>query len=815
MTVAYAPRLLIASYHGIAPGQRSGVGVGSGSSVGVAVAVGSGISVGVGVGSGAVVGATVVAVTPVAVASGWTIAMVEIGPGFGATAVIVAGTDCSDVDGVEVERAVGVGALVAVGRRLSGDGVAPMVGVSAGGVSRTGVLGCVGVGLGSVVAVGVGEDLGVGVGVGNSSGVPHPASMTPTSRQNAAARHLGTAKPERAIPQTPSAPHASLSSRHPSTNTHDGCGPAAVSCSCSHDGTFTSNIQARPNGGEPMAEPDPQLQDQFAAGYRSLAAAEWGDAFAHFHAVVQSRPSAEAYEGVAMAAWWLDDVAAVFAFRERAYRLYRERGDRLGAARCATWIGLDHYIYRAERAIASGWLQRANRLLDGLAPAAEHGWLAIWSGHIALFDDNDVETARHAGSETQALARSLDLPDLEALALALEGLAHVCEGQVDDGMRRLDEAATTAISGDVSDFDAIATICCYLIFACERVRDYDRAAEWCEKVEQVSLRCDYRSMFPVCRTHYAAVLLWRGDWQRAEAELSEAIRQLTSARRGWVTDSVVRLAELRRRQGRLDEAAVLFEQSAGDARSLLGLAELALDQRDAVTAADFVDRFLRRVPRDDRTERAVGLDLAVRVRIALGEVDRARDLLSELDETAALVGAQTHHAFVSLGRGRIAVAAGEIDLARRSFEDAVDLFERAGAPYETALSRFELARLLSADGRDRASVREADAARVTFMRLGAHPPIRQIDALLLDLAQSLPDGKSDPVGLTRRETEILRLLALGNSNQQIADALFISIRTVERHISTIYDKLGAAGVTARSVATAYAITHGIAPLQSR
>ena len=556
-------------------------------------------------------------------------------------------------------------------------------------------------------------------------------------------------------------------------------------------------------------DPQPQIDDHLAAGYQALADAAWTTGFACFQTAVRAHESAEAHEGLAMAAWWLDDVPVVFASRERAYRLYRQRGDRLGAARCAIWLGLDHYIYRGELAITNGWLQRAHRLLDGLEPTAEHGWLAIWGAHIALFDQNDVATARKVSAETLALARSLGLADLEALSLALEGLAMVSAGQVSEGMRRLDESTTAAVSGDVSDFDAIATICCYLIFACERVRDYDRAAQWCEKVEAISLRCDYRSMFPVCRTHYAAVLIWRGDWPRAEAELIEAMRQLTSSRRGWAPDSIVRLAELRRRQGRLDEAAALFEQSTSDARSLLGLAELALERGDPAVAADLVDRFLRRVPLEDRTERAEGLELAVRLQIRQGATDHARDALAELEMTAALLGTNPLRALANLSRGRLAAAVNHTDLARRALEDAVDTFQHAGAPYETALARLDLAHVLAGDERRHAATNEARAAFDAFQQLGAQPAARQAAGLLRELGSTVTDGSRDPAGLTRRELDVLRLLARGGSNQQIADELFISIRTVERHISTVYEKIGATGSAARAVATAYAITHGI------
>ncbi|HEV2129023.1 MAG TPA: hypothetical protein VGR22_10430, partial [Thermomicrobiales bacterium] len=170
-------------------------------------------------------------------------------------------------------------------------------------------------------------------------------------------------------------------------------------------------------------------------------------------------------------------------------------------------LGLDFYVFRGDLAGAGGWLQRAHRLLDGIAPSPERGWLELWEAHIALLEHNDVAFAKRACSEILALAESLDVVDLEILALALSGLALVNEGRVDDGMRRLDEATTAALAGEMRDVDAVVTACCYHIYACEHVRDVPRAIAWCERAEDVSRRWSYRSMFAFCRCHYAAVLI--------------------------------------------------------------------------------------------------------------------------------------------------------------------------------------------------------------------------------------------------------------------------------------------------------------------
>jgi DNA-binding CsgD family transcriptional regulator len=555
--------------------------------------------------------------------------------------------------------------------------------------------------------------------------------------------------------------------------------------------------------------------DLLSAGWQALGEGAWEHGRTCFQAAADSDATPEALEGLAMAAWWLDDVPVVFDSRERAYRLFRRRGDRLGAARVATWLGLDHYIYRGELAIANGWLQRAQRLLEGIEACAEHGWLAVWQAHIALLEHDDVATAGRTSAETVTLARSLGLFDLEMLALALEGLTLVSNGQVGEGMRRLDESTTAALAGEVADPDAIVTTCCYLIYACVRVRDFDRAAQWCAKVEQASRRWSYRSMLSVCRGHYAAVLIWRGHWQKAEAELTTATRELLATRAGWAAEGILRLAELRRRQGRHDDAAALFARMPGHPHALAGQAELAFDQGDLAAAADLVERFLRRVPPDNLTERAAGLELAVRIRAARGAIDPARAALAELDAAAVLVGTGPLRGSASLARGFVAAAMGDADAARHCFEDAVDLFEHYGAPFEAALARLALARVLPALDRHAAAASEARAALAVFQRLGAAHEAARAVALLHELganARFTADMGRDLAGLTRREVDVLALVARGRSNQQIAEQLFISVRTVERHITTIYEKLGAEGRTARAIATAWAIEHGLTRL---
>jgi tetratricopeptide (TPR) repeat protein len=220
------------------------------------------------------------------------------------------------------------------------------------------------------------------------------------------------------------------------------------------------------------ADSEQSILDPLSAGRAALARGAWEEARACFAAALKEQETPEALEGLGLAVWWLEEAAATFDARERAYRLYRASDDRRGAARLAVALAEDYLTFRGEPAVAHGWLRRAHRLLEGLERCAEHGSLACLEGYIAFLHHADSVTALKAGTEAAGIGRSLRLLDLEMVGLALEGLALVSQGQIAEGMSRLDEATATAVSGEVTDPNAIGTTCCYLIHACERVRDY-------------------------------------------------------------------------------------------------------------------------------------------------------------------------------------------------------------------------------------------------------------------------------------------------------------------------------------------------------
>jgi len=533
----------------------------------------------------------------------------------------------------------------------------------------------------------------------------------------------------------------------------------------------------------------------------------WEEARAAFQAELAQAESPEALEGLGLTGWWLDLAESVFDSRERAYRLYLDRGDKPSAARVAVWLAWDYWAFRGESAVASGWLQRARRLLEGHDDGVERAWLEIREGSMSLFEDFDPDRAHALASHGVRVARAAGSVDLEMLGGAVQGLALVMSGAAAEGLKRLDEVNTAVVAGEMEDFVAIGMASCYMIAGCEHVRDYDRAVQWCARLQAFCAKWNFRPLSAVCRTQYASICLWRGTWLEAEEELRAATRDLEASRPAMTADAVVRLAELRRRQGRLVEAAGLFEAAGSHPLALVGSAEIALDRGDARVAADLAARYLRRLPAQNRTDRSTGLELIVRALSADGDLAGARTALAELSAIASLMTTRPLRAMASRAAGWVALAAGRADEARQHLEDAVDHFLQSGAPFELASARLGLARALAHERRiDEAAV-EARRAIDLLTELKAEVHLAQAREFLDGLPQPREPGvPAPPGGLSPREMDVLRLVAEGLSNQAIGERLFVSEHTVHRHVANILNKLS---VSSRAAAVAQAARRGI------
>lgn len=555
-----------------------------------------------------------------------------------------------------------------------------------------------------------------------------------------------------------------------------------------------------------------QPVDDLTAGRAALDAGAWQDAQHAFERLLAVEETPEALEGLGLAAWWLNLAEVVFDSRERAFRAYRQRGDQRSAARIAVWLAWDSAAFRGEEGVANGWLQRARRLLEGQPDSPEHAFLAARAAVFALLDDGDPEAADSLALEAIRVGQSIGAIDYEMVGRSLHGFALITIGRVRDGLRELDEVSAAIVAGELTDRLLIALAGCYLIGACDRARDHARAAQWCDRIKEHSSKWGLKPLFAVCRTQYASVCMWRGSWDEAERELTSACDELAICRPGMTADGRARLGELRRRQGRLDEAAALFDRCGAHPLAALGRAALAIDRGDHQGAAHLVERHLRRLPVTNRTERAAALELLVHAetrRQPLHDLDRARAALDELRNIGASAGTLPLLASASLAAGLIALADGHVDHARRELEDAVDRFEQSGAPFEAACARIDLASAMERLGRRDAALAEINRAISELTRLDARLGISSAHAVrgrLSPRAASAPIAPKDAGGLTARELEVLRLISSGLSNQAIAERLCISEHTVHRHVANTLSKLD---VSSRSAAVAYVAKLGL------
>jgi LuxR family transcriptional regulator, maltose regulon positive regulatory protein len=522
----------------------------------------------------------------------------------------------------------------------------------------------------------------------------------------------------------------------------------------------------------------PSVEAQ-SAGRAALQRGAWEEARASFDSALREGESAELLEGLSWAAWWLDDVTACLDARERAFRLYRRGGDLRGAARMALWLGDDHFEFFGDAAVSSGWFARAARILEGQDECAEHGWLLVFQAHDAL-NRNETSEARRYAAEARDCGRRLGVVDIEMFALALEGLALVDGEEVDRGLQALDEAAASALAGEYENLVPAGWTCCYLLSACERVRDFRRAEQWCRKVDAFSRRLRIQFVNGTCRAHLGAILTWRGELGDAERELTKAAADLTERRPFWRTEAFVRLADLRRRQGRLDEAEALLAQAERHPLFPLVLAEVRLDRGDLAGARDVLEGLLRRLPAAVATKRAAALELLARVEAAAGEPQSASRHAEELRRTAEAVRTIPLQAAASFSEGLAAFVAGDLERARDAFDDAVQLYGAGGIPLEAGRSRLELARVLHALGRAEAAGREARAAVDLLTGIGAAAEAERARALV-DRPREAP--------LTARQLEVVRLVAEGLSNREIAARLTLSEHTVHRHLANAYSAL--------------------------
>ncbi len=532
------------------------------------------------------------------------------------------------------------------------------------------------------------------------------------------------------------------------------------------------------------------------AGLAALSRFDWPAACTHLAAAAEHDRSPAVLEALGMAYFWADHPDTI-EVREEAYRGYRDNGDMRSAARLAASLAFDHATFNGETAVAQGWLELAGRALAGLDLVPEHGLVAMWEADFAV-ESADTDLAEQKAARVVEIGETLGNTDLELIGQAQQGYVKVVRGEVDDGMRMLDAAAAAAVTGEFSDQAFAGWSCCYLISACTQVRDFVRAAQWCDKLDAHCERVGFHSLQQRCRIEHAEVLVEQGDWTRAESEMLEAADILTARRPPVAIDAIVRLGELRRRQGRAAEAIELFRTAPSHPLAVLGSGALAMDRGDAAGAADIAERYLRHLSPKDRIGRFTGLELLATARAAAGDVEGARVVLEELKAAVESMSHGPLAASVHHVEGQIHLAAGDLTSARRYAEDAMQLYERVGVPFGAASARSLLARILLGLDDAAGAELEAAAAASVFDELGAVAEAERARRLVAKQAESSP--------ITTREAEVLRLVADGLNNAEIAQRLVLSEHTVHRHVANMLSKLG---VSTRAAAVARASSLGL------
>ncbi len=529
-------------------------------------------------------------------------------------------------------------------------------------------------------------------------------------------------------------------------------------------------------------------------GEDAIAAADWKTARACLEQALEHEESPEALTGLSKVATMEREYERSIELEERAFELFRSAGQVESASRSAYWLAFMYATYAGNFSAAMGWKERAASVLDGAGDCAAQGWLQLLE---TPFTSDPAERER-LGMSALATARRFGDVDLEIQSLSILGEAHVTAGRVAAGMALLDEAMAAVTAGRVHDHFALGEICCRLLSACETAIDVRRATDWLAHINRHVEWADF--VRPTCRTHYGGILVALGRWADAETELLAAIEEFERGYRGDRIFALLRLADLRVRQGRIEEAERLLEGGEWHPTARRMAAMIALVRGDTKLAAELGELCAEGSELADPTC-VPALELLVATRLALGDVAAARDAADRLAAIADESGLERIEACAALADGRVLAAEGDERAAAR-LTRAVELFGSLGLPFEAGRAQLELSRALAGSA-PAVATREGKLAVAAFDRLGAAFDADAAGALLRSLGAAT--GRAWPRGataLTQREQEVLALLAEGCSNAQIAERLVISTRTAEHHVARILSKLD---LRNRAEAAAYAL----------
>lgn len=527
---------------------------------------------------------------------------------------------------------------------------------------------------------------------------------------------------------------------------------------------------------------------------RHFAQRRWAEAHGAFsRADHTSRLAGEDLESLATSAFLVGLEDEYVEALERAHLAYLDRGAVAQAVHCAYWIGL-HFALRGDTGQANGWVGRGWRLLEGEPETCtEAGYLLIPAA-VQQMRAGESEAAYATAGRAISISEQSDDRELAAAGILLQGRALLQQRQLAQGLALLDEAMVCVRTGGVSPIST-GRIYCSVIEGCVFAYIWERAAEWTEVLARwCDDQPDMMAFSGACRLHRAEVLELRGAWVEAIREATRAVERGGSPQ--VVAAAYCQLGDIHRLRGELDAAERAYVKAGAlghQPQPGLGLLRLAQGRSEAALAA------LRNAVAvaGQRWERARLLAAHLEALLACGEIDEAGRVCADLEALADGAEADVLRAFALDARGALELAGDRAATALVALGRAAEIWQGMRAPYRAARTRTSMSRAYAALGDGDASALERDAALAAFQELGA-----RLDVERLGAARGTGAAKA-ALGLSARELEVLRLIAGGETNRSIADMLFISERTVERHVSNIFGKLN---VGSRAAATARAYT---------
>jgi DNA-binding CsgD family transcriptional regulator len=536
-----------------------------------------------------------------------------------------------------------------------------------------------------------------------------------------------------------------------------------------------------------------------ARGRACFGRRAWADAFAALSAADRDVPlEPDDLERLATAAYLIGRDEESVEVWERAHRELLSRGEPLRGARCAGWL-VFVLLNRGEFARAAGWLARARRLLDeGTRDCAERGYLLVPEAFQCAFEGDWPRAYAISGEAAEIGTRFGEL-DLVTLARSLQGRALIAQGRTVEGIALLDEVMVGVTAYEVSEIVAGA-VYCSVIEACQEVFDLRRAQQWTAALTHwCETQPDLVPFSGNCLVHRAEIMQLHGAWPDALDAAEQAYERLRRRRQPAVGAASYQQAEVHRLRGEFAQAEKAYNEASRWGREPQpGLARLRLAQGrvDAAQAA------IRRAADEarDRVSRSRLLPALVEILAAADDVAAARAAADELSKIAGDLGAPLVRALAAHAQGAVRLREGDARAALGALRDAWSVWDELEVPYEAARTRVLIGLACRQLGDDETAEMELEAARSVFQVLGAVSDLGHAQALSPQ-ADARPPG-----GLTPRELEVLRLVATGRTNRAIAADLFLSEKTVARHVSNIFTKLD---LSSRAAATAYAYEHDL------